>query len=1041
MNDELGMTNDVLATHQPLFFGYRFRKVFLWLIASLFLITSVNAQTDDQQRYVGLQMINLDPRPEAGLDVIEAAVNNGCNLVAITIPWDEVYKDNTSAPDWRQYDRQIEYIAKTDAKIALRILIGRLNYRLEGFWTTKETMQDDLGRPLVGAYGRTCFSFSHQPTAAKARNFIKEVCQRYNSYQAQGKILYISFGNLSTQEIGFGHETQFEGGKPYRAGFDYSPPSVDEFRLWAQTHYKTINKLNYTWGAKFSSFQNLLPPRTAYTPLPAYQQRSGKDWYIFLHSQLKKFIEETISTIKAVNTGYKIINEYGSVTDDFSAMMGSYAFKDLDQKTDGTKVHNDAYYNHRWITDILRSNRPGKWVMNEVFYSPQNPADLLTRQFDECFEHGCKVVTLVASSPDPAAMRLLQNAANRWLKTPLTEIKPQLKMAYSLSEALDSTLKNAEKRWRDMVGANPQPVQVELSEDLLSEDYWKPLSVNIHPVVSNPVTERAGKPRKVFNYTLPKDVFTDPDGEIVSIEVTEKPQWITYNNGVFSGTIPDQLGDYKIALRATDDEGATVQTSFNFKVTNVNVKPLVKRTIPDFEAHIEEAIYYPIQGDIFDDPDGVVARVQILGVRPWMTVTAKEISAFPQEHGTFTITYRGYDDDSAYAETSFKIKVINRPPIIRQLLPEKVIAQNKAFRFKVPQTYFSDPDGQIVKLKAVKLPSWLTFDGSELRGTPTELGTYRVGIQAFDNAGDSVETPFVITVDLRGNLNTPPVLRFKIPDTQLFVTQQFSYKVPDSLFYDTNGYVDRIETPDLPAWLTFKNNELSGLAGQAGTYTVTLRAVDDDETSTVTSFKIEVRYASLNFELIQAGKAGLRRLIGPLREGDVLSEATLPERITIYAVCEAPVKKIHLKLNGPYQKSVTAERFPFSLFDEEAGFVPIAGSYTLTASAFNDSVQVSTASVRFKVQTSQPLADWEVYPNPFSEVCNVKLPDAADADKIDFKITSLTGSGITLNRERIQVADHAAYLDLTPLALPSGLYFLQIYQNGRFEKVIKIVKQ
>lgn len=687
--------NYELCPHLQIHFGNLSRKILSLVVVCILSFNATNAQTNDQQRYVGLQLLNLDPRPEAGMDIIEASINNGCNLVAITIQWDEVYKDNSGMPDWRQYDRQIEYIAKTDAKIALRIMVGRLNYRLDGFWTPKETMKDDLGRPLEGAYSRTCFSFSHQPTAAKAQNFIKEVCQRYNSYQNQGKILYVSFGNLPTQELGYAHETQFAGSKLYLAGFDYSDSSIEEFRIWAKTHYKTINKLNYTWGTKYTSFQTLLPPRTAYTPLPAYRQRSGKDWYVFSHSQLKLFVEQTIGTIKQANSTYKIINEYGTVTDDFSAMLVSYAFKDLSQKADGTKVHNDPYYNHRWVTDILRSNQPDKWIMNEVFYNPQTPLDVLTRQFDECFEHGCKVVTFVVGSPESTALRILQNTANRWIRTPLGAINPQLKTTYTLTEALDSSLKNVEKRWQALVGSNPQPVQVELIEDILSEDYWKPLLVNIHPVVSNPVTDRAGKPRKSYSYTLPKDVFTDPDGEIAKIEVTEKPQWLSFNNGVFSGTIPDQLGDTKITLRATDDEGATVQTSFNFKVTNVNAKPIVKRTIPDFEAYLEQSIFYPFQGEIFDDPDGVIARVQAIGVRPWMTVTAKEFSAFPQEQGTFTITLRGYDDDSAFVETAFKVKVINRPPIVKQLLPEKVIAQNKAFKFKIPQTFFSDPDGQI----------------------------------------------------------------------------------------------------------------------------------------------------------------------------------------------------------------------------------------------------------------------------------------------------------------------------------------------------------
>ncbi|WP_041341737.1 putative Ig domain-containing protein [Runella slithyformis] len=1004
-------------------------------------MTAVVAQNNDSQRYVGLQLLNLDPRPEAGMDIIEASINNGCNLVALTIQWDEVYKNNTSPPDWRQYDRQIEYIAKTNAKIALRIIVGRLSYRLNGFWTPKETMKDDLGRPVTGIYDRTCFSFSHQPTVTKSQNFIREVCRRYNSYQNQGKILYISFGNLATQELGYPHETNFEGGKQYLAGFDYSDSSLDSFRIWAEKRYKRINKLNYHWGTKHTSFQTLFPPRTAYNPYPAYQTKAGKDWYIFSHSQLKNYIDQTIAGIKQINPQYKIVNEYGAVTADFSAMLVSYGFKSLDQKADGSKVHNDPYYNHRWITDVLRSNSPNRWVLNEVFFTSQTPYDLLVRQFNECFEHGSKVVTLVISSPEAEAMRMMREVANRWINAPLAEIKPSQSISYTLTESLDSTMKNVEKRWLEKVGYNPRPVHIELKEDILSDEYWKPLSNNVLPIVTNQITERGSKPRKSFSYTLPKDAFTDPDGDIVKIEAVEKPQWLGLSNGVLSGNVPDILGDNRITLRATDDEGATVTMSFNLKVTNINIKPLARRPVPDLEGSLNQLIFYQFQGDHFDDPDGVIVRVRASGLRSWMTYTPKEFSAYPQEQGTFTVTLRAYDDDSAFVETSFKVKVLNKPPVARQVLPEKIIAVNKAFRFKISPNLFTDPDGEVVRVGAAKLPSWLRFTGTELQGTPAELGTYRVGIRAYDNGGDSVEIPFVIKVDLQGAKNLPPVARYSLPNVQLFSTQKFSYRVPDSLFYDTNGYVDKIETPNLPSWLTFKNNEIAGVAMQAGTYTVTIRAIDDDETAADVTFTINVRYAAINFELIQAGKVGERRFIGPLSNDDILLQSSIPEKITIYANCEAPVKKVRFKLTGPYQKITVADRFPFALFDETAGFTPVAGTYTLEATAFNDSLQVSAATIRFKIQTTQPLSDWQVYPNPFSEVCNLKLPKGFDRNSAGFNVVSLSGQTIFSGRKEIMIIDDVAYIDLTPYRISPNIYFLQVLNGDTVEKVIKISKQ
>lgn len=998
------------------------------------------AQNGAQQRYVGLQLLNLSTEPTYGADIIEQSVSAGANLVVVTIYWDEVYKTATSQPDWRQSDRQIEQITRLGVKVGLRIMLGRKLERLEGFWTSKETMNDDLGRPLSGAYARTCFSFSHAPTVAKAQSFLREVVQRYNSYQTQGNILYVTFVNTPTQELGYHYETDLNGDykQVYPTGFDYSSPSLDAFKAWIAQQYKRINKLNYLWGAKFLTLNDVRPPPTAYRPLPAYRTRAGKDWYLFSHLQLKSFIDQSINTIKQVNTSYKVVNEYGAVIDVQAAVRGTIAFKNLDQNADGTKVHNDPYWNHRFTTDVVRSNRSGKWIMNETFFSPAYSDDLLIKHFNECFESGCNVVTMVASTKDERLNSIFGNVASRWKNSPWTAITPNSVMSFKVSEVLDSTSTLVEKKWKTLT----PPVNVKLEEDVLGEEYWRIWAANVYPIVANPVIDRATKPQKLYSYTLPKDVFFDPDGEIVSIEVLEKPQWLTFTNGTFSGMVPDQLGESKIVLRATDDEGATVQTSFLLKIVNVNQKPVVKRTVPDFETALNQVISYPIQGEIFDDPDGVIVRTQAIGLRPWMSFNSKGFSAYPQEQGTFIITLRGIDDDSSYAETSFKVKVLNRSPIVKQLLPEKTIAQNKAFRFKVPTAIFTDPDGEITKVKAVGLPSWLTYiaSTSTLNGTPTQLGVYNIGVRAYDNGGDSVETAFVIKVDINGTQNVPPVLRFTPPDAQLYVTQRFSYPISDSLFYDTNGYIDRVEAPNLPSWLTFKNNVISGTASASGIFTVTLRAVDDDETATTTTFKIEVKQPQLSFELIQAGKAGLRKSLGVLENGEVLEEATLPTSFTIYANSEAPATKVNFKLKGPYSKSYTATRFPFALFDEEKGFVPVAGQYTLEATALNDSALVSTAIIQFAVQPSQTLDEWEVYPNPFEQVCNVKLPQGLQPNSLYFELVTETGSIIDISKAQITVVNTTVYVDTTPNSLSKGMYFLKVYENSSLKKAIKIVK-
>ncbi len=1001
--------------------------------------------TDDKQRYMGLQMLNLETSPTAGLDVIQQSVGYGCNLVAITIYWGHVYPTADSPADWRQADNQIKLITQTGAKVAIRIMLGRTRGSISGFWTPKEGLQDDIGQQAVGIYGYTSFSYAHQPSVQKAQKFIKEVCERYNYLQVQDKLLYVSFVNTPAQELGYDAQNWPDGdNKKARATpYDYSPESMLQFRAWLMQKYKRLSRLNYVWTTRFPNEKDIMGPQ--YAELRSFKTLQGKDFYVFNHLLIKNYINQNIEIIKKVNPTYRVVNEYGSVADEGSGLRTTLCFKDLDKNAEGTKIHNDPYMNHAWFTDVQRSSTKGKWIMNEVFYTPETPAQLLIKQFDQCFEHGCKIVTMVVSTVDGNTRNIFEPIKNRWLTNPLTEVRSQASYQYAVSSVLDSaSIGSFIKAYDKVAGtgtANPKIVDVQLVEDILADEYWRKWLVNVPPVVNYSLGDRAGKPRKVYNYTVPKDLFTDPDGNITKIEALEKPAWLSFENSQFTGNIPDAVADYKITLRATDDDGATAQTSFLIKITNINVKPVVRNPVPNFTTYLQQLVFYQFQGGIFDDPDGKIIGVRAFGLRSWMLYNPNEFSAFPDEFGTFPVRLRAYDDDSAYVETTFFVQVLNRPPVVVRTLSEKVIAQGKPFRYRISKDIFNDPDGRGITVKVLNRPAWMAYDGNEISGTPPQLESYRLIIRGFDSQGDSTETALLVRVDTRGNLNAPPLVRGKIPDAQVFVTQQFSYRIPDTLFFDANGYIDRIEIPNLPNWLQFKNNTLTGIAKESGTYTVIVRATDDDESSVSISFKIEVRLAQLTFELIQAGKVGTRRLVGPLRNGDQFTAATLPDRITIYANCDVPAKRVVFNLTGPYRKRITVSKFPFALFDDETGFVPVAGQYVLKAEAFGDSLKVSETSIGFEIQTSQTLTEWQIYPNPFDEVCNLKLSNQLNINELSFSVVNLTGQRVFIPSQYVSIVGQVAYIDMGGLQLVPGVYLLQVLKDGVLEKVVKIIKR
>jgi Beta-galactosidase/Putative Ig domain len=1019
-------------------------------IISVFTLMSAFVFAQTNQRYVGLQMLNLDPKPEAYDGVIEGSIDAGANLVLLTIFWDEVYKTATSTPDWRQPDRQIEIIKRKGAKVAIRINLSRYMSRLSGFWEDRERPQGYLFKPLEGIYGRTSFSLTSTSAIDKARGFVKEVCQRYNGLQQDGSLLFVSFVTTPIQELGH-HFTTYEEGewvksypKEYQTVFDYSPGAAAAFRRWAQQQYSSIQKLNYHWKTQETNWDNLTIPLQygEANQLRLFQSKAGKDFYLFSHLTLKNFINNMISGIKEINPNFKVVNEYGSVIDAITGLRNTFAFKDLDENTDGTKINNDIRYDHKFMTDVIRSNRPNKWVMNEVFFDRVSSDADYVKQFDECFENGSKAVVFVIPDIEflAKARTPLQIAANRWIPRPVTNVQPVASMRYSVSDMLDSTSKNLQKEWSKLAGINRQPVDIQLVEDILTNDYWKPVRNNILPTVKDVIYDKAVKIRKKFSLIIPLNTFADADGFISRIEVVSLPAWLKFENNELSGDAPAQLGEYQIRLRAVDNEQGTVEQSFKILVVDTNIKPQLVATLPDFPTYIEQYVAVNLK-NYFNDPDGSIVRLQANGLQPWMSFDNGVFVAYPRSYGKFIVTVRAYDEDSTWAEGRFTFEVLNRPPQVINTLATKVIAQNKAFKYDLSRAnIFADTDGSIVQIKALNRPSWLSFQDNVLSGTPTATGTFSIIIRAYDNGGDSTQTIFTIVVDTRANLNQPPAARFKIPNIKIFVAELFSYKIPDSLFFDTNGYIDRIETPNLPTWLTIKNNTISGRATKIGLYTVNIRAIDDDDASVTATFTIEVLYPKLNFELFEAGPPSSRKLITNLKNGDFLQAQILPQRINIRVNAETGVNKMVLKMVGPYQKSGEVKVFPYTLFDDEYGFAPIAGTYTYTATAYTDTLVMSQESITFKIVPPQPLPEWVVYPNPFENVCNFKLPLNFDVNKLTVTLIYSTGQRVSISKPSIFVADELVHILLDDLNLVPGTYFLELNEDQNIKKIVKVVK-
>ncbi|MES2520908.1 MAG: T9SS type A sorting domain-containing protein [Bacteroidota bacterium] len=473
------------------------------LILFFFLLVNQQLIAQDNQRYLALVLVNIDEKEDdLGVKEIEKAHQLGFNAVNIAVLWDyvKVYRANTANP-WIQVDNQMKKAAELGMKIGLRVWVdGWCGDDKKNQWCSNfdpnDVMVDGNGRYDYAQSGpgkRSMTSFAATSTLNRMKNFTTEVLERYKKYQENGDILYVNLATTGEQELGYPFGNSVEEGL-----FDYSEPMKAAYRVWLRRRYcNDLTTLKNAWGSDYNnlkSFNEINPKYSIYFQY-TFEGQDGKDWYNFRHFMLKRFSTEFIQTVKSVkvNRPFKVINDYGSVFDDLSVRRGTMAFQDLAEGTDGVKTNNALSYNHRFSMDLIRSNVPNKWVMNEAEVVELVPSQTESavyashsfQQIDQSFIHGAKLVAVFPNVKGKTLMELLDNSPkfieilkNKWINnsSPI-QVVPKGKITYKMSDFLfEGGCTQGSGRckviplWQDIINKNGgQPVEVILEEDFIKD--------------------------------------------------------------------------------------------------------------------------------------------------------------------------------------------------------------------------------------------------------------------------------------------------------------------------------------------------------------------------------------------------------------------------------------------------------------------------------------------------------------------------------------------------------------------------------------------
>lgn len=812
-------------------------------------------------RYLSLSIMNVES-DDSYLPVMEKAAAAGVNSFLLNVNWERIYNKRGDKANWDQIDKQADLAARLGCKIMLRIWVSRHNDREWWPAETQAVSGDGYRKNLLGG-----FSFSDNNAVEEANSFVREVLEHFRPRQQAGQIVVVSVITTSEAEMGY----NFLGDNPVTGQselqtFDYGFYSRAAFKVWVQNKYKNVANLNKAWFSDFSRFEDVSPPYTAKDIWSGFYGNIGQDWYLFRHDVLKKMVTKFITTAKQVDPTYKYYQDMGSCYDDISIIRGTLAFKDLCKDADGLKINDDHYYPHRFATDLMRSNLPGKIIGHELAnintVSEQNWRDYVT----EAFEHGSDWVNFMGfdrASTFAAGENLLRETAAKWLKTPVQSIQPTQTVTYTLSEAIKRGTSDVRNRWREEYNKTNRPIKVILQEDLIGEV----AAENKPPVVNKAILAQQATQSQWFSYEVPKDVFSDPDGFITGITASGLPNGISLVDWRLEGR-PFATGESTITITASDNSGAKVSTTFKLSVVgspSSNFISLFKAgnfLTRRFLRYIQDGD--TLRGDDIRQTVNIMAapRTGTVGSYSFAMTGPYSISSEDSQSpyglfgdnggltllpGRYQLTVKSYlganltgalqSQQVVNFVVAEDLKPNNYPPVLMKEPGELFAKVGTAFTHRLSDSTFVDPDGTITSFVMTALPDGLRGDGTLISGTPTKKGVYTVKVRVTDNSNNASETTFRFTVSAD---NQPPVVVNPVADMTAEVNQPFSYTIPANTFADSDGQIVRITVLGLPSGMSATGSLISGVPKNVGEQQIVVIATDDGNASAFLVFKLKI---------------------------------------------------------------------------------------------------------------------------------------------------------------------------------------------------------
>ncbi|MCJ0941673.1 putative Ig domain-containing protein [Mammaliicoccus sciuri] len=368
----------------------------------------------------------------------------------------------------------------------------------------------------------------------------------------------------------------------------------------------------------------------------------------------------------------------------------------------------------------------------------------------------------------------------------------------------------------------------------------KPSSNNSSGVIVDdttpPVVDKVDNQTTEVNSAIDPIVINanDNSGEKVRNDVFGLPDGVTYNSetNTISGT-PTKAGTYEVTVISSDKVYNETETTFTITVedtTAPTVDPIENQTtevntpITDVTLNGKDNSGNPVTHNVTGLPDGVTYNEE-----------TNTISGTPTKAGNYNVTVITSDEAGNETETTFTITVEDTTA------PTIDPVDNQTTEVNTPITDIKltgkDNSGDPVRHDVTGLPDGVTYNEATqtISGTPTTPGNYEITIVTRDDAGNSAETIFTITVE-----DTLPPTVDPVEDQ----TTEVNTPIEDITLNgkDNSGQPVTHEVSGLPEGVTYdpETNTISGTPTTVGNYDITVVSTDESGNTTETTFTITV---------------------------------------------------------------------------------------------------------------------------------------------------------------------------------------------------------